>query len=184
MKNLKYLLLAFMISPMFLINVGCGDDDTPPIIQDTTDTVVADTPAFGFTVSFQNYQLVLDANQSSASYRKDLDESLVTLVGYSTKGESGATITSKAELELTFPGKTAGIVTEQTTGFTLEIATGEGAKRVESSSDIANSMTVTISEYGEVGEMIKGLFTGELKSGINSRAFTKGYFNIERDADR
>ena len=184
MKNLKYLLLAFMISPMFLINVGCGGDDTPPVIQDTTPTVVTDTPACGFTVSFQNYQLVLDPNQSAASYRKDLNETLIALVGYSTKGESGASITSKAEMELTFPGKQAGILTEQTTGFTLEIATGEGAKRVESSSDIANSMTVTISEYGEVGEMIKGIFTGELKSGINSRSFSKGYFNIKRDADR
>ena len=183
MKNLKYLIIALMISPLFFVTTGCDDDaPPPPPVEDTTEPT--DTPACGFTVSFQNYQLVLDQNLSQASWRKDIDETLINIVGYSTKGNAGASITSKAELELTFMGKDAGVYTQNSPNFSFEIATGEGAKRVESSSDAANNMAVTISEYGEVGELIKATFTGELKSGINSRSFSKGYFEIERDVDR
>ncbi|MFT5513214.1 MAG: hypothetical protein ACI8SE_001620 [Bacteroidia bacterium] len=183
MKNLKYLIIALMISPLFFINTGCGTDEVPPL-PPPEDTVAVDTPACGFTVSFQNYQLVLDGNLSQASYRKDINETLVNIVGYSEKGNAGASITSKAELELTFIGQDIGVYTQNSPGFSLEVATGEGSKRIESSTDFANAMAVTISEYGEVGELIKCTFTGELKSGINSRSFSKGFFEIERDADR
>ena len=184
MKNLKYFVVALMISPLFLVNVGCDDDAPPPPTTDTTVVEETDTPACGFTVSFKNYQLVLDANLSQGSYRKDVNQTLINIVGYSTDGNAGATITSKAELELVFQGKSIGVKTQNDPDFSLEIATGEGAKRIESSSDIANSMAVTVTEYGEVGELIKATFTGELKSGINSRSFTKGYLEIKRNADR
>lgn len=184
MKNLKYFVVALMISPLFLINTGCDDGTVPPPVDTTDTTEPTDTPACGFTVSFQNYQLVLDANLSQASYRKDIDQTLINIVGYSTKGNAGASITSKAELELVFKGKSIGVKTQNDPDFSFEIATGEGAKRVESSSDFANDMAVTVTEYGEVGELIKATFTGELKSGINSRSFSKGYFEIKRNADR
>ena len=87
-------------------------------------------------------------------------------------------------MELSFVGKDAGVYTQNSPNFSFEIATGEGAKRIESSSDAAQNMAVTVSEYGDVGELIKVSFTGELKSGINSRSFSKGYLEIERDADR
>ncbi len=185
MKNVKYLLIALMISPIFFINTGCGGDDDVVIVPvDTTPTQATDTPAFGFTVSFQNYQMVLDANQSTGSYRNDIGSTEINLVGYSTKGNAGATITSPAAMELIFQGKQAGVLTEASPGFSFELSTGEGAKLTEYSSDLQNAMTVTIVEYGEVGEMINGSFSGKMKTGINSRDFTKGYFEIERDADR
>ncbi len=184
MKNLKYLIIALMISPLFLVNTGCDGDEVPPVVDTTDNTEPTDTPACGFTVSFQNYQLVLDQNLSQGSWRKDINETLINIVGYSTKGNAGASITSKAELELSFVGKDPGVYTQNSPEFSLEIATGEGAKRIESSSDAAQNMAVTVSEYGEVGELIKVTFTGELKSGINSRSFTKGFLEIERDADR
>lgn len=184
MKNLKYLIIALMISPLFFINTGCGSDDGPVVVTPIDTVEPTDTPACGFTVSFQNYQLVLDNNLSQGSYRKDINETLVNIVGYSEKGNAGATITSRAELELKFIGKDIGVHTQNTPGFSLEIATGEGSKRIESSTDPANSIALTITEYGEVGELIKCTFTGELKSGINTRAFSKGFFEIERDVDR
>lgn len=184
MKNLKYFVVALMISPLFLVNIGCDDDAPPPPPQDTTVVEETDTPACGFTVSFQNYQLVLDGALSQGSWKKDINETLINLVGYSERGNAGASITSKAALELVFQGKSIGVKTQNDPDFSLEIATGEGAKLVESSSDAANNMAVTVTEYGEVGELIKATFTGELKSGINSRSFTKGYLEIKRSADR
>ena len=184
MEKLKYVLIALLLSPLFIAQVGCSDDEVPPTPPADTTTTEIDTPRVGFTVSFQNYQLVLDDNQSSASYRKDLDQTEIVAVGYSTKGESGASITSKAEIELVFGGKTTGLYTENSTDFSFEIATGEGAKRVESSSDNTTPCAVTVTEYGEVGEKIKGTFTADLKSGISSRTFSKGFFDMVRDSDR
>ncbi|MFT5725676.1 MAG: hypothetical protein ACI9JN_002803, partial [Bacteroidia bacterium] len=175
MKNVKYFVIALMVSPLFLANIGCDDDDLPPVVVPEDTVAATDTPACGFIVSFKNYQLVLDPNLSQASYRKDIDQTLINIVGYSTDGNAGATITSKVELELVFKGKDIGVYTQNSTDFTLEVATGEGAKRIESSSDPANVMAVTVTEYGEVGELIKATFTGELKSGINTRSFTKGF---------
>jgi hypothetical protein len=183
MKNLKYLVVALMISPLFFVNIGCGPDDAPPPPTPKDTVEETDTPACGFTVSFDNYQLVLDQNQSAAAYKPSTNLTIVNIVGYSTKGNAGASITAKAEMELTFEGKSIGVLTQNSPNFAFEVATGEGAKRIESSNDPAQAMAVTITEYGEVGEMIKALFTGELKSGINARAFSKGFFEIERDKD-
>ncbi len=180
MKNVKYLLIAMMVAPMFFVGTGCGPDgDDTPIIVDTTPTVI-DTPRCGFTVSFDNYQLVLENDASGAYYDMATNKTTIEVVGYSTKGVGEATITSKAEVELSFNGKDTGMMDQNTVGFELRIATGEGTKLIESTSDVTNALTVNISEFGEVGELVKGTFTGKLKTGINSRDFSKGYFEVTR----
>ena len=83
-----------MISPLFLVNTGCDGDEVPPVVDTTDNTEPTDTPACGFTVSFQNYQLVLDQNLSQGSWRKDINETLINIVGNSTLGNAGASITS------------------------------------------------------------------------------------------
>ncbi|MBO6517193.1 MAG: hypothetical protein JJ975_11645 [Bacteroidia bacterium] len=180
MKNLKYLLIAMMIAPMFFVGTGCGGDEVPPV-KDTTPTVdPTDTASCGFTVSFDNYQLVLEQDVSGVYYDNVLDKTTIEITGFSTKNKHGATITSKAEISLEFNGKATGKYDQNSPGLDFKIATGEGVQLVESSSDPTNNLTINITEYGEKGELIKGTFSGKLKTGINSRDFTKGYFNIVR----
>lgn len=180
MKNVKYLLIALLISPIFMVNTGCGGDDVPPTTTDTTDNTNKDTATAGFTTSFKRYELVIDPSFSGVYYDETNNVTTVEYTGYTTKGELGADITDKAVIDITFTGKATGLITEMTSGFEMRITTGEGVKEVEWRVDNTTPMSLTIEEYGEVGELVKASFDGTLKSSLSSKVFSKGYFSVPR----
>ncbi|MCB9262783.1 MAG: hypothetical protein H6607_10450 [Flavobacteriales bacterium] len=186
---MKYIFGAFIAAPLFFVGTGslltgCG----PETIVDPIDTpptpVVKDTAGFGFTVSFKDYQVLIDKSQTICYYDKVSDITTINGIGYSTKDKLGATITSKAEILIEFPGKSIANFDQNSANFKLEIATGENATRIESKNDGTGAVDLKVTKYGEVGQKVEGTFTATLKSGINQRSFTKGHFSIERNADQ
>ena len=180
MKNIKYLLVALMVTPMFIIGTGCGGDEVVPEPQDTTPVVQLDSPTAGFTASFDNYQLVVDQSKSSANYQDAAKRTSIVIVGESHKGHAGSNISDKAEIEITFDGDKTGVFTESTPGFLCSIKTGEGAKETEFQTAGGSSFILEVTKYGGPGEMIEGTFSGTMKAGISSKQFTKGYFKMQR----
>ncbi|MBI1306115.1 MAG: hypothetical protein GC181_05825 [Bacteroidetes bacterium] len=184
MKYVKYLILAFVLAPLFFVNSGCNDKEVTPTKKDTTATI-KDTAHAGFTVSFDKYELVLDANQSDAHYRSGDDRTIVFVVGNSTKVSGTAIVDGKGEAEIQFPGNTTGSWSQSNKDdITIEAATGVAPKRSEYSYDNTSNMVVTCTAYPAVGGRIKGTFSGTLKSGINSYPIKNGWFEIERSADQ
>ncbi len=180
MKNIKYLLIALMISPIFVVGTGCGGEVVDPEPKDTTPVVQLDSPTAGFTASFDNYQLVVDQSKSVANYQDASKRTSIVIVGESHDGHGGSNISDKAEIEVVFDGDKAAVFTEATPGFLCSIKTGEGAKETEFQTSGGSSFILEITKYGAPGEMIEGTFSGTLKAGISSKQFSKGYFKIKR----
>jgi hypothetical protein len=182
MKRLRYIILAMMIAPMLIISNGCGDD--PVTLPDTTDTIPKDTAGAGFKVGFDIYELVINDDQTDGHYRAADNKTLINVVGQSEKADGGV-VEGKGEIELEFPGNIAGSWSQANMDeITIELATGVLPMRTEYSYDANSNMIITITEYGEVGEKIKGTFSGLLKSGINQRDVRNGFFSVTRSADQ
>ncbi|MCB0734356.1 MAG: hypothetical protein H6608_11325 [Flavobacteriales bacterium] len=182
MRKLKYMLFVMMIAPMIIIGTGCGGDEPTPT-PTPTDTTAKDTVLAGFKAGFDKYELVLDNNQSDGHYRAADGKTIIFIVGYSEKA-GGGVVDGKGEVEIVFPGKTTGSFSQSSDDVTLEVATGTPPSRIEYSYDANSNIKVNITEYGEVGGKIKGTFSGTLKSGINSRDISGGYFEVVRSADQ
>lgn len=182
MKNVKYLLIAMMVAPMFFVGTGCGPDDTvKPTPVDTSDTTeFKDSVTLGFTIGVDKYQAIIDADRSGSYYNSSTDITTIEMYGQSTKGEFGASETGPAAMELSFKGKMPVDLNEMSADFDFRIITGEGAKKQEYQTDPTNQLTVKITEYGEPGELVKGTFSGKLKTNLNSYPVNSGKFEILR----
>lgn len=180
MRKLQYVLLAMMLAPLFIVSNGCGDEPVEP--KDSI-PVVTDTAGAGMKVGFDKYALVLDDNQTDGHYRAADNKSIIYIVGFSKKADGGV-VDGKGEIELQFPGKAIGNFTQAVDDIVIEVATGEPPTRTEYSYDANSNMVINITEYGAIGDKIKGTFSGKLKSGINSRDVRDGFFRVTRSADQ
>ncbi|MFT4522973.1 MAG: hypothetical protein ACI8ZN_001925 [Bacteroidia bacterium] len=185
MKIVKILVIALMLSPLFFVNTGCGDD---PVVtpKDTTPTQAEDTAFAGFKMGFDIYALVLDKNQTDAHYESGSNTTKIDVTGYSKAVSGTGIVEGKGIIELTFPGKAAASF-DQTKGdiVEMEITTGTPPTLNGYSWDAQSKMKINITEYGDVGGKIKGTFSGVLKTnGIGSITVANGFFEVERSADQ
>lgn len=163
-------------------NTGCTDTPVaPPAPVDTTDTTGGggeDPIVNGFKIGFDQYDLTIEKSLTYGVYNKAADRTYVYVAG--NDGKNG-----DADFDFEFPGKIAGTFTNQSPGsvmFSCGTGTVGDIKREEFASDAA-LFTVVVTEYGAVGEMIKGTFSGKVKKGTNTYDVSKGYFEVERLAD-
>ncbi len=161
-------------------NTGCSDDPVAPKPVDTTDTTGGgeDPIVNGFKIGFDQYDLTTEESKTYGVHNKAANRTYVYVAG--NDGKNG-----DADFDFEFPGNMAGTFTNQAGGsvmFSCGTGTVGDIKREEFASDAA-LFTVVVTEYGAVGEMIKGTFSGKVKKGTNTFDVSKGYFEVERLAD-
>ena len=162
-------------------NTGCSDTPVTPKPVDTTDTTGGgggEPIVNGFKIGFDQYDLTIEESLTYGVYNKAADRTYIYVSG--NDGKNG-----DADFDFEFKGNMAGTFTNQS-GGSLVFSCGTGTvgdiKREEFASD-AGLFTVVVTEYGAVGEMIKGTFSGQVKKGTNTYNVSNGYFEVERLAD-
>lgn len=180
MKYGKVLFGALFVVPAILATTSCGDDPPPT----TPDGNGDDDPIVTYNnlkVGFDQYNLQLDPNQTTAWYDAGSDETVIFIVGNDVSAQDNG----QAEVEIRFPGNTTGDFKQADSDqVLLEVSTGVSPTRVEYGMDNNSNVMISCSDYGEVGDTIWGTFSGLLKSGINSRQVDNGEFAVVRAADR
>lgn len=178
MKNLAFVLLVIAAATIGLNNTGCSEVVEPTTPTDTTDTtetgLVLDNR---FTLGFDTYTIDEDENTTSGVYNIAADRTYIFAAGNDPKN-------GDADFNIEFPGDSVGTFTVKDDGIVFECGTGTKGtvKREEFSADNTN-LTVIVTEYGAVGEKIKGTFSGKVMKGINSLDIKNGSFEVERSPD-
>lgn len=186
MKKFTFILLAFVASIFFITTTGCGTDDEPtaPKKADTTstDTTITDPTDLPnkITVGFDDYTIATEASKTFGEYNTGKNETYLTISGQDSKN-------GQVDFQIEIPGNTTGSFQTGTTGnSTFELGTGTiGDVRREEFSASNSDFTIVVTEYGAVGEMIKGTFSGEVKNGKTGVTIkiTKGEFEVLRRDD-
>jgi hypothetical protein len=181
MKHLKVIALLLFISPAFMTFTGCTDDSVPPVVDTTEDKIQI---VNSFDLGNDRYEVEINEGLTDAIYSKQSDQTTVTVTGVS-KRVSGTNIQDGAvTIQLKFPGKIkADYEMERNHDITLEISIKENNRpEIAYGTSFDSALEFSIFEYGEVGEIVKGTFTGKLKSG-SSILVKNGLFEVTREKD-
>jgi hypothetical protein len=182
MKHFKIIALLLFISPAFITFTGCSDDSTPPVVEDTTDNTIKILNSFD--IGNDRYEIQTNTDLTDAIYTKTLDQTTVTITGVSIK-KSGTNVKDGAvTVQLKFPGKTkAEFEMARMHDITLEISIKEENRpEIAYGTSFDSELVFDVFEYGEVGEVVKGTFSGKLKSG-SSIQVKNGLFEVIRAKD-
>lgn len=177
MKKISFILLVLLAVSFSMSTTSCSDD-TPPIVtqpEDTTGTVEITNK---ITVGFDSYELTLDETLTSAFYKTTNQTSVINVYG------NDATL-GNADFQITIPGQAVGTFTSHNNGgANVEIGTGEGVRREEFNTN-GTEFTVVVTEFGAVGEAIKGTFSGTVKDKFSKSVTVKnGTFDVIRTKDQ
>lgn len=180
MKYIKALVLMAMIAPAFIAITGCGDDPEPPVQKpDTTNNNTDPIILTSFKMGLYSYELVVNQSKTTANYNNASDLTKIVITGDDASR-------GKTEVKIDFPGKTIGTF-KQADGakVLLEITTNKSdpIKEVTYQTDPETNLIIGITEYGAVGDTIRGTFSGKLKVGINSYQVQNGKFAVVRKGD-
>jgi len=133
------------------------------------------------TVGLQGYEIVTEAARTNCSYSPSKDQSAIIVFG--TDADAG-----DIDFQITFDGKATGTYSSQGMGaenviFALGTGTEGDVRRQEHEASTTN-LTVVVTEYGEVGEKVKGTFSGQVKNTSGQTInITKGVFEVTRKED-
>ena len=185
MKLLKYSVLALVISPIFFMSSGC-DDNAPTTTTttggDTTPVLVLNNK---FQIALDKYELDIDKNATYGYYRQADGLTFISIVGNSVPDSDRGIVSGRGEVEIRLKGGDVGKWKQaDQDDVELEVAIGEGVRRKEYSFDDQSNIIVEITQYDSVGGVLKGKFSGTLKSGINTGVVKGGQFEVERAADQ
>lgn len=178
MKNLSFILLVLFAVGFAVSTTSCGGDDTggTPVPTDTTEVVTYENT---IEVGFDLYELDVRANLTEGFFESATNNTVIFVSG--NDGSEG-----DADFNITVPGKDLGTYTTSGDGATFEAGTGAvgDVRRTEYNAD-ATPMTIVITEYGDVGERIKGTFSGQVKNTSSQTLDIKnGKFDVERTPDK
>ncbi|PCJ67190.1 MAG: hypothetical protein COA58_02405 [Bacteroidetes bacterium] len=177
MKNFSLILFALTAISFGTTFTGCGPDNDPVIITDTTTTGGNEDPVFAnsLKVGFVQYDLTTVDDKTFGVYNTASNLTYISVFG--NDADEG-----DADFNIEIPGTDTGtFTTHNAGGGVFECGTGtEGdIKRQEYSAD-NSEFTIKVTEYGAVGEKIKGTFSGKVKRGTNSIDVPKGKFEVTR----
>ena len=179
MKNFSIILVALAALTFGTTITGCGPETTTPTTPvDTTDNNPEPTFTNSLKVGFVQYDMDLDKERTFGVYNTGGDKTYISVFG--NDADEG-----DVDFNIEFPGKTVGtFTTHDGGGAVFECGTGtEGdIKRQEFSAD-NSEFTVVVTEYGAVGEKIKGTFSGKVKRGTNTIDVPNGKFEVTRLID-
>ncbi|MDA8886839.1 hypothetical protein N9I68_04605 [Bacteroidia bacterium] len=180
MKNISFILFVLAALVVGTGTTSCGSD---PVTLPSTDTLTEDTTIVEelnnqIQIRFDLYKLNLNVSETDAYYNIDEGKTVVAVVGNDVDY-------GNANFLIKFDGKSTGTFTTQNNGGgSFEAGIGEGIKREEFNAN-SSDLTISVTEYGEVGEMIKGTFFGKVKN-INSQSVEvkNGKFEVTRTKDK
>jgi hypothetical protein len=184
MKKITTIILALVSLTAMFGTIGCSSDPvTKPSTTDTTDTTDTDTVVIKtvfnqIKVGLEFYDLDISEASSFAVYNAASNTTLLFVKGNDP-------VFGDADFNLEFPGNmTETFTTHNDGGLTFDCGTGAlgDIQRQEYSAD-NSAFTAIITEYGAVGEQVKGTFSGVVKIGTNSVNVTEGKFDVVRIAD-
>jgi hypothetical protein len=182
MKNLQnFTLIALFVG--FFVIWGCDDKEPTPTTTtnttDTTDNDTTETPTVVLNVGFDKYNVVTDKSFSEANYVSGNDITRVYFIGNSVKTNT------PIQIQLEWAGKTTGTFTQTAddVDITVDVENSSSPKYKQYDQDTDSNSEITITEYGAVGEMIKGTFKGRLKANLSGEEIS-GTFEIVRGADQ
>lgn len=84
------------------------------------------------------------------------------------------------KLRINFRGNTSGVYTDENGIFLKYSYDQNGNQSIDMVCDTYTGIVVTVDEYGEIGEMIKGSFTADNCDGLSTSSSVTGSFSVIR----
>lgn len=179
MKKFAWIIgLAAIGLSVSTLNTGCGEDTPPPVIKDTTNNTAPVATDVVFTLNGDKKSVIVDTVNSFSQY-STVDNRTTIFVKGRTKEKSEA-----IEVELSFVGTNAGTFSIASGGANIEIAVGEGVRKIQYALKPREEVQIVVSTFGPVNGKLTGTFSGELQStSLSSGTVTGGTFSIRRIED-
>lgn len=182
MKKITLFLLLFSVASL-IMTTGCGSDDTTTTPtdnnQDSTSTVTIDNQ---IQIGLELFKLNEETDRTFGEY--DMRDTSTYISVFGNDPNYG-----DASFNITFPGQTTGTFVTVNGSSDVDFQAGAGEEGTiyrEEYSASGSTMTIVVSEYGAVGEHIKGTFSGVVKNGRTGQSvnITKGKFDVIRRDDQ
>lgn len=184
MKKLSLVLLVAVATALSMGTTSCGPETTnpTPTTTDSTDTGGNIEVVNSVTVGLQAYSIVTEAERTNSTYVTAKDETEIICFG--NDAEAG-----DIDFQITFSGKSTGTYVSNSTGadkVVFGLGTGtEGDVRRQEHDAGSTALTVVVTEYGNIGGLVKGTFSGQVKNQNGQTInISKGIFEVVRKADR
>lgn len=178
MKKFSFILIVAVAAMIGMSTTSCNDDTPVQPKTTPTDTTTEEEVELAnrVRVGLKDYSIVEEAARTNATYNAAKDETAIIVFG---SDETHGLI----DFQITFSGKMNGTYSSSDKSLEFGLGTGEGNKRQEHNAG-TTELTVTVTEFGEVGEKVKGTFSGEVKNTNGQTVqITNGIFEVVRKAD-
>ena len=178
-NSIIILVLAFFAFSVSITSCSPDEPAVVPTTVDTTDTTEEEAINNQMKVGFDLYQIKADKTLTDGYYNSATNKTIINVNG--NDGDLG-----DADFEITIPGSSTGTFTVESDGATFEGGTGTVGDVKRKQYNAAGSVfSITISEYGGVGEKIIGTFSGKVKDQNNrSVDISQGKFEVFRAEDQ
>ena len=182
MRKISLFLLLFSDASL-IMTTGCGSDDTTttPTVnnQDSTPTVTIDNQ---IQIGLELFKLNEETDRTFGEYETRDTSTYISVFGNDPNY-------GDASFNITFPGQTTGTFVTVSGSSDVDFQAGAGEEGTiyrEEYSASGSTMTIVVTEYGAVGEHIKGTFSGVVKNGRTGQSvnITKGKFDVIRRDDQ
>lgn len=182
MKNFTLLCVAAIIASLSLVT-GCTDDTTTTTpTNDTQDSTPTATFTNQIQIGLELFKFNEVPDKTFGEYDSRDTSTYISVFGNDANY-------GDANFNITFPGQSTGTFTTVVGSSDVDFQAGageEGTIRREEFSASGSTMTIIVTEYGAVGERIKGSFSGQVKNGKTGQTvnITKGLFDVIRRDDQ
>mgnify|MGYP001597766732 CR=1 FL=1 len=182
MKKFNFILLMAVAAIIGTTTASCGGEDPVAPNMLPADTSENEVEAKNkVRVGLKDYSIVEEAARTNSTYAPGKDETAIIVFGSdNTHGD--------IDFQITFKGKSTGTYTSSEIGdkgMVFGLGTGtEGDVRRQEHDASSTTLTVIVTEYGEVGNRVKGTFSGQVKN-VNGQTvnISDGEFQVTRKAD-
>ena len=183
MKKITLILLLFSATAL-IMTTGCGSDEDPTTSsnnnnpQDSTPTTSIDNQ---IQIGLELFKFNEDIDRTFGEYNSRDTSTYISVFGNDPNY-------GDASFNITFPGQTTGSFVTVVGSSEVDFQAGAGEEGTiyrEEFSASGSTMNIEVTEYGAIGEHIKGTFSGIVKNGRTGQSvnITKGKFEVIRRND-
>jgi hypothetical protein len=182
MKKFSLILFIAVAAIIGTTTTSCSDDTPVQPNNSSSDTTITGAEAKNkLRVGLKDYAIVEEAARTNSTYISGKDETSIIVFGSDdTNGD--------IDFQITFKGKSTGTYSSSEIGdnglvFGLGTGTVGDVRRQEHEAS-STTLTVIVTEYGGVGEQVKGTLSGQVKN-VNGQTvnITNGEFEVTRKED-
>jgi hypothetical protein len=181
----KITLILFLFSAAALImTTSCGSDDntTTPSNNNSQDSTPTANINNQIQIGLELFKFNEDKNRTFGEYNSRDTTTYISVFGNDPNY-------GDASFNITFPGQTTGSFVTVIGSSDVDFQAGAGEEGTiyrEEFSASGSTMNIEVTEYGAVGEQIKGTFSGVVKNGRTGQSvnISKGKFDVIRRDDQ